>query len=53
VFSAMMMSATTHATSVSPPDATSAPILALSRVNITSDAMAKGIWKASSTWLSA
>ncbi len=53
MFSAMMMAATTPATSVSQPGATSAPILALSRVNITSGTMAKGNWKPSTTWLSA
>jgi hypothetical protein len=53
MFSAMMMAPTTPAAIVSMPGATSVPILALSRVNITSGTIAKGNWKASTTWLSA
>ena len=49
MFSAMMMAAITPATTVSHTGATSAPSLALSRVNITSGTMAKGSWKAITT----
>jgi hypothetical protein len=46
MFSAPTMAATTPATGVSLPSATSAPNLALSRVNITSGTMARGNRKA-------
>ena len=47
----MMMAAMIAATAVSHKGETSAPIFALSRVNMTSGTMAKGSWKARITWL--
>ena len=48
---AMMMAAMTPASSGEPDGGDEAPIFARSRVNMTSGTMAKGSWKASTTWL--